>query len=475
MVKAYTKESFIEKCIVVHGTKYSYDDVEYVNNHRHVMILCKIHGHFRQRPDQHLGGTGCHKCSKKYSPTSQQFVQQLRQLYGSDSYDFSKVIYKTRQSKVSIICRLHGEFEKTPEMLLRGVVQCSSCVEEKKTKNFIQQSISKHGDVYDYSLTTYKNPKTKVKIICNVHGEFQQLPYNHSYNGYGCIQCLGNPRSNTIHFIKKAFSVHGERYDYSLVDYKNSSTKVYIVCKSHGQFLQAPSEHLTGKGCIKCAGVERFTTEQFIQSSRKVHGDRYDYSKADYINNRTKVTIVCNIHGDFDQIPDSHLNMNTGCPKCAINKAETWLDTLCNEDERIVSHGRQSIKCVDIFNNNMIRCLFPDKVGVTQSGEKFMIECDGPQHFQSVSWYGNNASDFRDQLCRDLAKNRYARDNAWSLLRISYLEYHNVEYWVNKFITDIEIRATKEEKVFMCSNPHLYNKLCAFENEGYTQPLWKMQ
>ena len=456
MVRRHTIEEQIEKFKKVHGDLYSYLDMEYVDTRCVLTISCKHHGNFKQRADMHLRGSGCQKCSKMYSPNSSEFVSKLEEIYGTDKYDFSRVDYKTRTIKVTIGCRSHGDFRKSPEMLLRGGEQCNSCVSDNKTKNFIKQSIHKHGDVYDYSISAYKNPKTKVKIMCKTHGTFEQLPYNHSYHGFGCLVCFGNPRSDTETFIEKAKSVHGSRYDYSLVKYSNNSSKVTIICNIHGEFSQRPSEHLAGKGCIKCAGVERLTTEQFIESSKKIHGDRYDYSKVDYINNRTKVTIVCDVHGDFDQVPDSHLRMNTGCPKCTINKAESCLDTLCNEDERIICNGRDSLKCIDIHNNNVMRCLFPDKVGMTMSGKKFIIECDGPQHFQPISWYGNELSDFRDQVCRDLAKNLYARDNNWSMLRISYLEYHNIRYWFDRFISAVE---SSDNQVFMCSNPSLYSKL----------------
>ena len=102
----------------------------------------------------------------------------------------------------------------------------------------------------------------------------------------------------TEEFIQKAQAVHGDKYDYSKVNYVNYRTRVLIICPKHGEFLQRPDIHLQGKGCTKC-GRERIgiasskSKEQFLQEARKVHGDKYDYSKVDYVNYQTKVTIIC--------------------------------------------------------------------------------------------------------------------------------------------------------------------------------------
>ena len=105
-------------------------------------------------------------------------------------------------------------------------------------------------------------------------------------------------------FIKEATEKHGDKYDYSNVNYVNNRTKVCIICQEHGEFWQTPSKHLIGRGCHKCKGdknreMETLTTEIFIKKSREKHGDKYDYSKVDYVNGRTKVCIICPEHGEF--------------------------------------------------------------------------------------------------------------------------------------------------------------------------------
>ena len=127
----------------------------------------------------------------------------------------------------------------------------------------------------------------------------------------------------TEEFIQKAIDKHGDKYDYSKVDYINNSTKVIIICKEHGEFKQIPNSHLTGYGCNKCAQrnrceSQRFTSVNFIKKAIAIHGDKYDYSKVNYINYHTKVIIICKEHGEFEQTPGGHLNGKNGCPKCVL-------------------------------------------------------------------------------------------------------------------------------------------------------------
>ena len=120
----------------------------------------------------------------------------------------------------------------------------------------------------------------------------------------------------TKEFIEKAREKHGDKYDYSKTMYKSRKDKVVIICPEHGGFEQLADSHLAGKGCNKCSGRARKTTEQFILSAKAKHHGKYDYSKVKYVSARTKVAITCPIHGEFCQTPHSHLNGN-GCPKCA--------------------------------------------------------------------------------------------------------------------------------------------------------------
>jgi hypothetical protein len=185
----------------------------------------------------------------------------------------------------------------------------------KTTEHFIAECKAIHGDKYDYSHTKYVKQTVKVIITCHEHGDFEQLPSNHLC-GKGCMKCSGKDTLTTDDFIQRATVVHGNRYDYSNVVYCNNKTPVRIICAEHGEFFQMPNKHISSKhGCPKCANNQRRTTKDFVLAATKVHQDRYNYSMVDYTNNRTKVQIICHKHGLFEQTPEEHLG-GANCPKC---------------------------------------------------------------------------------------------------------------------------------------------------------------
>lgn len=204
---------------------------------------------------------------------------------------------------------------------------------QKKTiEQFIQESKEKFGDKFDYTLVKYKNSTTKVKIICSAHGIIEVSPTNHLNSKYGCRYCSTEEvhkqqTSSTEQFIEEAKLIHGDKYDYSLVEYKNAKTKVKIICPIHGLFEQKPDVHKKS-GCKECGNIEAqkkqtFTKEEFLNKMEK-YKDILDFSKAEYVNSYTKVKVHCNICGcDFEKTPND-LAKN-GCPKCSNNKRQQTL------------------------------------------------------------------------------------------------------------------------------------------------------
>lgn len=196
MPKKLTQEEFIRRANEIHNGRYDYSKVQYVNGTTPVIIICPEHGEFVQKPSSHLGGHGCRKC-----------------------YDES-LIGKNKYNRES----------------------------------FIEKARSVHGDKYDYSSVEFVNTYTPVAILCPIHGKFYQKPHDHFM--YGCRLCGGRAKMDNESFIKAAKHTHGERYDYSTVDYVSSIKKVKIVCPKHGVFLQTPRSHIHGDGCPKC-GIEK--------------------------------------------------------------------------------------------------------------------------------------------------------------------------------------------------------------------------
>lgn len=194
------------------------------------------------------------------------------------------------------------------------------------TEIFIEKARKIHKNKYDYSKVIYKDAYSDVIIICPIHGEFKQKPYSH-LSGHGCIRCAKKKKHTKQSFIIEAKKVHGNKYDYSKVDYKNNKTKVCIICPIHGEFWQRPDKHLQGRGCCKCGGTCKSSKKEFIEESNIVHKNRYDYSKVIYKNTETKVCIICPIHGEFWQTPHAHLQ-GQGCPFCKQSILENYIHNL---------------------------------------------------------------------------------------------------------------------------------------------------
>jgi hypothetical protein len=162
--------------------------------------------------------------------------------------------------------------------------------------------------------------------------------------------------NKTTLFISKSKQVHGERYDYSKVVYVNAKTKVIIICKEHGDFFQTPSNHLSNFNCQKCAKNFKIDTLAFIEKAKKIHGERYDYSKANYTNANNPILIICKEHGEFNQIPDFHLNRKCNCPKCVKNIISDSFELIKNLPKNNENNFKKSPKNNEINLTHDILC-----------------------------------------------------------------------------------------------------------------------
>jgi len=317
--------SFIEKATKVHNNKYIYDQVCYINGRTKVKIVCSKHGVFEQIPKNHLHGRGCQKCSFK-AMDIEDFIERSVKVHGN-RYDYSNT--KIIKRKATIYCKKHGFFNQNIHDHLNGH-GCFKCFgsPKKSTEEFILEAKEIHNNKYDYSEVDYINALSKVIIICPKHGRFTQTPSAH-LTGYGCIKC-GHGTMTQDDFIAKSKSIHGNLYDYSLVKYKKITSKVIILCASHGEFMQRPNDHLVGRGCKKCAtDSSRLNTYDFIERAKEIHNNKYDYSKTDYVSMKTKVIIICPEHGEFLQTPSNHFHY--GCRKCSVSVSpisQKWLDDM---------------------------------------------------------------------------------------------------------------------------------------------------
>jgi very-short-patch-repair endonuclease len=517
---------FITKANEAHDNFYDYSKVEYINSQTKVIITCKLHGEFEQVPNSHLRGRGCPGCGSikqgetKMSNTGE-FVKKAKEVH-DNFYDYSKVVYINAKTKVIITCKLHGEFEQVPNSHLRGKGGCPECKNEatsvrlSSTKpEFITKANEVHENFYDYSKVEYINSQTKVIISCKIHGDFEQHPNSH-LQGSGCCKCAGRMITNQSEFITKANEVHENFYDYSKVEYINSSTKVIILCKLHRDFEQNPNSHLAGNGCpvcgrIKASKTKTFENDEFITKANEAHDNFYDYSKVEYINSQTKVIISCKIHGDFEQIPNSHLQ-GYGCNDCGrikLTKAQLFTIndfitrankihnhkydyshveyTGANNDVIIICkiHGEfnqrpsKHINCKQgcpICSNkteqklyDAVKPLYPRLITQFKQDwckkttylpfdfcipeHKIIIELDGAQHFIQVSNWNSPEETFEN----DLFKEKCANKNGYSVIRILQEDVFGDKYdWLSNLQTEIE-NIIKDDtiipnNIYMCKN-----------------------
>ena len=490
MPRKLTKKEVIERFKKVHGDKYDYSLVEYEGANNKIKIRCFLHGSFQQIPFEHWSGQGCPQCGilkrrNSRRKTTEEFIVEAN-LVQDDFYDYSKSIYKGNKNKIIIICHSHGMFEQSPDSHLKGA-RCPECAKisyrlkrGKKANDFICESENIHGSIYNYQNVNYLNVNTKVKIGCNIHGEFEQLPANH-LKGHGCKKC-GNDlvtdqtRKNQKEFIKQASSIHDNYYQYEHTEYKSDKIKIKITCPIHGDFVQVPSNHLQGQGCkicrIKSRGEkQRLSLNQFLESAKNIHGNGYDYSKVKFETSKDKIIIICKVHGEFEQEAGSHLQ-GKGCIECGFVKTGSKLtksheeflqDALkvhknrydysktkyVKDSKKVIivckKHGdfeqsagghTQGSGCPKCYNKNEGRlAIILNEILVVHREYKIenkrydfylpdfdiIIERDGEQHYRGTDFGGTDKNEnLIFQQNNDLHKTNMAKSNGHKICRIPY-------------------------------------------------------
>lgn len=221
-------------------------------------------------------------------------------------------------------------------------------------------------------------------------------------------------------FIERSSHIHGGKYDYSKANYKNNSTKVCIICPIHGEFWQSPQGHMSGKGCVACSRVRanekrRTSTDKFIDVARKVHGDRYDYSKVEYIDSTTKVRIVCKEHGEFWQVPNYHIS-GCGCPKCGSDSH--------------IKHNMSNSRIYKAHSGMLGRCNNPNNHKYKCYGGRGIRVCEDWLKFENFyEWAVNNGYKEGLTLERINVNGNYEPTNCkWISRRRQYYNKQDTKY-----------------------------------------------
>ena len=359
--------------------------------------------------------------------TQLEFIEKSKKVHG-DKYDYSEVKYNGSSKKVYIICPKHGGFWQIANEHLRGG-GCPLCWEERRGKSirltldeFLIRAKKIHGDKYDYSKVNLNNMMEKVCIICPEHGEFWQTPNDHLNSKRKCPKCAHRSyKKTTEEFIEECKNKFGDKFDYKKVVYERKDKPVCIICPKHGEFWQNPNVHLKSiDGCPKCTNEKngfkkRLTLTEFIKKAKKVHGDKYDYSKVEYISTEVKVCIICPIHGEFWQTPHGHITGKTGCPYCTNSHLENEISVLLSENN-IDYIKEKKFEWLKYKSFLYLDFYLPQK--------NVVIECQGEQHFERFKWEKDDKKLINRQL-RDKIKKDLCEKNNLKVLYYSYKKFNN--------------------------------------------------
>ena len=263
------KEDWIKRFVERHGDIYDYSKTVIDGAGKKVTIICRRHGEFLQTPAMHANGNGCRKCANEAHGLSRSIgldslLKRFAEVHG-DTYDYSLVTSSKTSGKATIVCRKHGPFDQLITSHLGGC-GCRICynetIGERSTKHWgevLADFTAVHGSRYQYIEASYKNAKAPVKIICNEHGEFEQIAAAHA-NGHGCPECAKGAirkakRKDDAYFLSKAKERGNSKYEYRKVVRSGRTTRIEIICPEHGQFLQIAGDHYRGNGCPKCVSL----------------------------------------------------------------------------------------------------------------------------------------------------------------------------------------------------------------------------
>jgi len=257
------------------------------------------------------------------------------------------------------------------------------------TEKFIEDAKRVHGNKYDYSLVSYVNAQTKVIILCPIHGEFKQNYQKHCYNGRGCGECgrtssVNKKRLSQERFIEKAVETHSNFYNYDKVIYTNYEDKVTINCPTHGDFVQSAAHHLKGRGCQKCGIIKSSFTgrkgkSNILKKFEEKHGNFYKYELPEDIRVKDIINIHCPIHGLFLQTVNVHFV--SGCTKCAYIRCSEERRKIPIELKRVVKNIKRRIK--GFIKNEGYRKTSPTNIiiGIDWIGLKSHLE-NNPYNFK---------------------------------------------------------------------------------------------
>ena len=447
------KEKFLERVKNIHKDyNYKYYINGDVKSHDYIEIKCRDHDNrFKQKVYTHLNGsTGCKECytnkiTSKNKITKSEFIERSNRKHGN-IYDYTKVNLIDSKTKVEVVCKEHGSFFPTPSNHMMGS-KCPKCSIINKSESqkitfveFIERSNNIYHGLYQYTKPGIFDYKLPIKAICKKHGEFILNPERHITKGQCCTLCTEERiKISKDEFIESCNKIHNYKYNYELVNYKTLRDKVKIICPSHGIFEKNATHHIHNtKGCPECSRLKKLSMNihEFIKISNKTFNNKYDYSKSIFKNKKSKIEIICPLHGQFSKRPIEHIN-GSGCPICKESKGEIKIRELLNK-----------YKVNFISQKEFEGCEYKKNLKFDFYIPKFnsCIEYDGPQHSEIIETWGG-IKKLKETQIRDNIKNKFCTDNKIDLLRIKFTDYKNIENILAEYYSLTEAKKAKQPKV----------------------------
>ena len=332
-----TKEEFVEAARKVHGDKYDYSKVVYVNNTTPVIIICPIHGEFEQTPKHHLNGCGCQKCGRSITRASyKQFLKRSCQKFG-DKFLYPNISdeYYNKYSIITVVCKDCNNQFKTDvtSHLSSRFGKCDVCKKEANTTYYIYE------DLVDFKASNIEieyfphkvTKHDKINCICPIHGQYEVLVSTILKGKGQCKKCSSKP-ADVTKVIEKFESEFGNKLSCDFSSYKNQYTPLEFTCLECGHNFKRPLSALFNQDykdvCPRCSKhlqnkEQTKTTEQFIEDVKRVHGENvFDFSPTVYVSSSEHVALICKECGRLFTIEANSLLQGHGCPHHFHNKSQ---------------------------------------------------------------------------------------------------------------------------------------------------------
>ena len=347
MPKRLTNAEWIMKAKEVHGNRYDYSLVDYRNSKTKVRITCRHHGVWEANPSLHISHKrGCPECGGSRKKTTEEFAREASEVHGG-KYDYSESQYINSHKKLVIKCPTHGAFQQSPTAHLsgQGCRECGTTAHfhtvRMESINSIQAALTEKSDgMVSLVPETFVNINEKADFVCKKHGRANRL-VNSVINGvHSCLDCykeIGGILKYTRSDIDQVLATKLEKtitilpFEFSTVN----DTDIRLECPIHGIYevkLKTILNNDRGGRCWQCSMVDSSQTrkqavatayegkrkefwDNYLTAFRQMHGNKFDYSKSNYIDAKTPIEIICPEHGSFYQPPDSH--RIGGCKSCA--------------------------------------------------------------------------------------------------------------------------------------------------------------